>query len=76
MGTGLLAGISPRVKKTCADLVGDDARLPAEVARTEGVSIWAIFKRRRRFETKLGVRLPRLHRIGRPIKAASLSIAN
>lgn len=55
--------------ETCAQLVGEDARSPALVAVREGVTVKAIYERRRRFEAATGHRLPRAHRVGRPRKA-------
>lgn len=51
---------------TCGRLLGEDARSVAEVALCCAVSKWAIYKRRRRLEQRLGVALPRMHKAGRP----------
>jgi hypothetical protein len=67
MGLCLSARLSTTQLRTCAALVGDDARLPGELAVRERVTVSAIYKRRRRAEQRLGCLLPRLHRIGRPI---------
>jgi hypothetical protein len=67
MGTPF-QGISALLVGTCADLVGDDARTPADIATRDGVSRSAVYMRRRRLEKRAKVLLPRQHRVGRPIE--------
>lgn len=69
-----LAVMSDAMKRTCAALVGPDARCPAQVAEAEGVSYHAIILRRRRLEKELGITLPRLSRTGRPLKSPTIGL--
>jgi len=63
--TAFLTKISKRLRETCAELIEPNATTPAMLANREGVTRWAIYKRRRRAEAALGVSLPRRIKTGR-----------
>lgn len=63
-----LKGESELTIRILAALVGEDARSPEQVAISEGVEVCVVYDRRRRFEKKHGVTLPRMSSVGRPCK--------
>jgi hypothetical protein len=63
-----LERLSPETIETAAALTGPDAITPALASERFDVSIWTIYKRRRRAEMMLGEELPRPNRRGRPRK--------
>jgi hypothetical protein len=64
---------SLRSIRQCSDLVAADHDVKT-VARNEGVTPWAIYKRRARFEQRIGYRLPRASRAGRKPSALLSSV--
>lgn len=64
---------SPLEQRICVQLLEGK---PKDVARSGGRSRWSVYKHRRRFEIRNGVTLPRLHNVGRPLKASAAVAAN
>lgn len=48
-----------------------DGETPADIAAREGMSVQAIYERRRRFEKATGLKLKRASKRGRPILSAA-----
>lgn len=65
-----LKRLTPQQRDTCVSLLSDD---PARLALRTGASYKTILQRRRRAELRLGFRLPRTNRRGRPSKLLTIS---